>query len=467
MGLVLLAGSLCAPPVRADEARFTIDFLSRRSAAWPVPQFSLELAGSRGGRRLPRLMLVTTDGVPRLTQYGADLPRLTIGRLSFVPQFGDQRVAVDFLAASLAGMAVDARPLRGVGLTAEQGRVALAIAVGQVGAHEAGFASLVPRALAVTSAIKVGRGLALAPRFTSPLTRAGVTGSTPVSTGVSARGQLWSHVTVVGDVGAARSISARWAPTAAAGVMGDWRRGAFEVSTRRADERFSLLGPVGFAGQDAAQFNGRVVVARGVTLVGSVGAIRPHDRRRHDAGSTANSLTVRIERPQLGALIFGRDQSADRSRRGVDSMKVEWQRTHAGWATTARLFVRREQLAQATLPAFRELFLQVQRTPGSGRLVCDARTTVALSDRPAGTPRLTSRMTSHLTLSRRLSVSTEGEWAALGGALAMRHLRVLRVAADVMLNARTSLRVAYDQAPGAQLRLVQRLEARLVRTVEF
>ena len=110
---------MCETSAGADNARLIIDFLSPRNPAPFVPVFTLEMgATSPGGLPLPRFTLVNADGGPRIAQYRSELPRVTVGGFTLAARYGDQRLAVAPPAASLAGLGIDARPLRGLSLTA-------------------------------------------------------------------------------------------------------------------------------------------------------------------------------------------------------------------------------------------------------------------------------------------------------------------------------------------------------------
>ena len=470
IGLALLCLGLCEASASAGDARLTINFLSPFGASRSAPPFTFELVEAAHARRVPRFTLVGAERGPQITQYVSELPRLTIGKLSFAPSYGDQRLALELPAASLAGMGVEPRPLRGLSLTARTGTASLSIAAGQLGAREPGLlGSAIPRVVSVMSTIKAHRRVSVAPRAIVPIGRADRLGAATTGLGTGGRVDVAPHLAAVGDVGAVRLASSTWAHSAAGGLVGGWPRAAFELSVARADRNYTLLGPVGFAGLDRETVTSRVTLRAGQTLSGYFGRARPHGRDQQASGSTIGSLVWQAEHVSGGTLTAGYDRNADRSRQ-VHHFRMEWHGAPAGWASTIRLVVRRHQSVGAgpEPPAFRELFVQVQQPAWLAKWIAiDGRATVALSGRPAGTPHMNWRITSRLAAITRLTMDADTEGALFGVRLPGQRLSSARVAMEVAVGRRTSVRVSYGQAPGAPTRFMQRLEGRIIRTLAF
>lgn len=469
-----------ARDVAGQQARLTIDVLPGSGARPALPRVTFELLESKRLAGLPGLTLATSGQQPRLTQFRSLLPRLAVGGLSLTPTYGDERWAMPFPAASLSGLGVDPRSLRGLLLTGKAGTIPLSIAVGQIGGRAPGLvASAVPRVVAVTSSLTPHRLVSIVPRALLPFGRSYAPGAAAAAFGVGGRVGFAPGVALIADLGATRQSGSGWAPGAAAGLVGSWRRTSFEANASRAAGAYELAGPVGFAGRDRELLSSSLRVGRGVTILGRMLRTRPHaesgsaGRRQKGSGEVTRAVVIRADRGVAGVLTIGHEQTTERSRQ-VDGLTSEWRGVHAGWESALRLLVQREVRPGQPPVTFRELFVQSVGSPPAGRRIgVDGRVTIALSSRPPGASRMQWRLVNRSAVTRRISLGTESEGGLFNVGCArprapcgqLHRLLTLKLVAEIAWTSQLSIRVSYGHAPGAARPFIQRWEGRIVRTL--
>lgn len=463
-GLSLLLVLLVNPPIAsADDRRMTLLF---RPAAATAP-FSAEItAGSRRSIALPSLTLTGDRSGLRLQGYTTQLPAVTVRGVSLAPRYGDQRLAFEFQPSALAGMALSPRAVRGLIVTAAGKSFAGTMLVGRLSTDDGTslLGSAVPRVFALSGTLKPTPKLAISPRLVAPLGQPAAGARIDPTLGVGLRAEVSPHVSLFGDLGRTRARSGRWGQLAAAGALGRWSRVSFEASASRADDAFTVLGPVPFAAMDRKLASTRVLLLRGVTVEGQVSRLQPISRSRRADGTLARSTTLRTDRVPGGSLILRMDRSTASARRAGEltiewrarkssGLVLQWQQHSSGSGSAIRR-THRFQVGVPTIPT------------GSARIVLGLESSMRLSSLSRTDSRITTKIKGRVAAGARIGLTGEAEFGVLGIAK-IRRLGAVRVGADIALSRGASIQLVHTHTAGNTPPLWKRTEVRFTRTLPF
>ncbi len=428
-----------------------------------VPLFSVDIVepATKTGLTLPSLTVVNTSDGPQLTNLAFALPELTIGHTAVISRLGDQKLPRTFLSSPLSGASVQ-WPMRGVSL-ATAGATPWTLSVGRL---DAGYnASMLsappPSVVALAVALAPTKKVSVAPRVLVPM---GAGDSWNSSIGTAVRAEVFPHVSVVSDVGAADGPGSSWAPLASAGVIGHW--GATEVETsvlRGAPASGTDPGTVGSVDRELARV--RVQALPGLTVAGGTSRSRPADSS-DAADTTLGSIGLVYKMESYGQVTATQERQLSTDR-ALDTTRLEWR--HPTVRGVAVRYTERRGLPPSTSitappPTLVEVDLpSVTPQQFGSRLRLQA----ALRAAPGSAqPPLTSRLSGRLALVERVALAgeTELELAPKDGA---QLLRAMRLTTEVGVLHATTLQLRYTYRSDVALSLPQAFEARISRTIQL
>ena len=241
----------------ATSSLFTVEILESRS---------------RGGVTLPSMTLTNTSDGPQVTNLGLALPVITINRTAVSSRIGDQRLPSTFLASPLSGSSVHA-PMRGFSLSTAGSRP-WTLSIGQldVESYTGVPTSDAPSVAALAVTLKPYQRVSVAPRLLVPVrSRDGW----QTSIGTAIRADVFPHVALVSDVGAADGAHAGWEPLASAGLVSHWPGIDVETSILRGAPSLGAQDTAIVGSLDRELAQGRVRPLSGLTLSGVVSRSRP------------------------------------------------------------------------------------------------------------------------------------------------------------------------------------------------
>lgn len=462
--LAALAGIVTpAAAALAQEARISFRVFPFVSTS-QTPLVTVALGESKLSRNvsLPSLTFATTEHGSQLTGFAMALPVLGVGKLTFSPRFGDQRVNLDYFASSLSGMSLGARTMRGLSMTTTARASSWTLMLGQAATTSADLiGSSLPKALAFTGTIKPRKGIAVAPRMIARLGRQ-QPGATSTSIGTGMRLDTGSHLALIGDIGLARNDARAWAHLATAGAIGQWSRTGVEASVRRGDRTFTLLGAVPFAAEDREFVAGKLLLFRGVSVSGQSGSSRPAGVHNTDAGTVTTSVTLTVDRIPRGQLVIVQGDPTRQGRRA----RIEWR--HRSKNNLVIRYVRRDETATGASqpPSHGRLEVDLLAAPRYGqRFTTDLRALMVVAPHER-VPLLASRMSARFVVRKGIGVGSDAELTMFrtNGANV---LRTLRVTSEAPLLRDTSLQLFYAHQGGVALPFGRRFEARVTRVVRF
>ena len=447
----------------AQDARITFSFLRPSGGERQAPRFSFEILEpvSRGDLTLPVLKIVSPDSGTETSKTAFALPALSLAGLLVTPQYGEQQFGL--LASSLSGLKLKSQKVRGLSLSTEHGSNAFTLMLGQLSGKKTGAVG-VPSVLAFTGTFQASSRLTFAPRVVTRLGSQTRPGSADTSAGAGVSAALSSHVKLIGDFAGARTKRGRWVPSAVVGSVGEWSRGSFEASLRRADSAYKLMGRVKSDEESQELIKAKLRVVQGFTVSGQLTTSRPRGKREDDDGRVTQALTVDIDR--VGTLKVTRKQVTRRSRL-TDELKVEWRQKRLG-QSVVQLTEKRERDALSDREGRPERQLQVEFKGSSGeRLSLSGRTSVVLSGLAPDRSRLRSRLKGSIAVGGRLELTGEAEYDLFGNRAAAASIGKVGVGGDVALSDRTTLHLVYSRDPHTPASRSQRFGARISQLVSF
>jgi hypothetical protein len=451
----LLTGSAAA--AASDETRLVIGF----RPAQPQRPVTVDITNAGTHHAVPSLSVSGSRSGIQLAGYNRPLPLFSVRGLSLAPRYGDHRLAFDFQPSALTGMALSPRSVRGLTIGASGKRGVGTVLIGQLvsGPSRNGYGSAVPRVLAFSAAMRPQRGVVISPRLVMPLARRAAPDAADPTIGVGMRAELSRKISVIGDVGNTRTWNHIWAPSAVAGTVGHWSRVSFEATASHGGTGAALLGSVPYAALTRTVASARVVVMKGISVDGLVGASnpagRPSDRTVQRAGA------VRVERFPYGNLLLQFDRSRMHGRT-PHSFTVEW-RHQRGRRIVVQLHQRSDG-SRASSGKIRQLQIEVPSVPGiSPRLSLDLRSSVLLSDPRPGASRTATSIRSRVAAGAHLAFTGEANLQILG--TTPRPVSRVVTGAEIPLGRAMALTIGYvcvatDRAPRWK-----RLEANFTRSL--
>jgi hypothetical protein len=405
------------------------------------------------GLALPVLTLIDDGSGPRVTSLVLELPVLDLEEASIASRLGDQSLPAVFRAGPLAGSAL-ASPIRGLTFTTT-GAAPLSLSVGQMGTgtRAPGSPALAGAAVSLSPSTR----LSLTPHVLIP----GGSPEAQRTVGTAIQANVAGNIALVTDVGMAGTAATPWAPLASARIVGRWARAGIETSVLRggatpragADEPF--VSP-----RDREAVQAQVQPLAGLTLAALTSSSRPAADPGAD-GTTQGSLRIAYDGLPTGQLAAVRQRETTAARE-ADVTSLEWR--HRALGRLAVRYVHRHESDSALEGADEassrvEVDLPALAPRRAGRLNLRAALTAGTSSE-ADTS-VNSRVSGRLGLLDEAVLTGETELGLAGGDGRM--LRALRVTTEMPVVPATRLQLSYSYRAGAQFRLGQMFEARILR----